>query len=351
MTGRTPAPPSSEPGADPFREHRPCALREQRLLLGARIGFETDSAVLLDIARRAFAGLPAHRFDGRAPSLRVTLIQLPAAARPGRAARAEPAPVWPLAGSGLLGAAMGAGSFIAIDPTARGALVAVAQEHLKFPYHVRYELIEFAVYMLAARAQGLVPLHAACVGRRGSGVLLLGPSGAGKSTLMLQCLARGLELLAEDSVLVQSVGLRATGLPNFLHVRPDSARFVETRELAGYVRASPVIQRRSGVRKFEIDLRQPGFRLAGKPLRLRGMVFLSAARARGRQPPLRPLSAAAVRARLRAEQPYAASQRGWDGFVRRAARLPGFELRRGGHPRDGAQILDELLDSQANAGE
>jgi hypothetical protein len=56
---------------------------------------------------------------------------------------------------------------------------------LRFPYHARYELIEFAVFTLAARAQGLVPLHAACVGEEGRGLLLMGESGAGKSTASL----------------------------------------------------------------------------------------------------------------------------------------------------------------------
>jgi serine kinase of HPr protein (carbohydrate metabolism regulator) len=59
-------------------------------------------------------------------------------------------------------------------------------------YLTRYELIEFAVFTLAQRVQGLVPLHAACVGRAGRGLLLMGGSGAGKSTLALHCLARRL---------------------------------------------------------------------------------------------------------------------------------------------------------------
>ena len=36
-----------------------------------------------------------------------------------------------------------------------------------------------AVFTLAARVQQLVPLHAACVGLKGRGVLIMGASGAG----------------------------------------------------------------------------------------------------------------------------------------------------------------------------
>src|SRR5205807_7043764 len=108
----------------------------------------------------------------------------------------------------------------------RSALVVVSQDMLEFPYHVRYEMLEFAVYVLASRMQGLVPLHAACVGRGGQGILLLGPSGSGKSTVSLQCLLEGLDFLAEDSVLVKPDGLLATGVASFLHVRPDSLQFV-----------------------------------------------------------------------------------------------------------------------------
>ena len=91
----------------------------------------------------------------------------------------------------------------------------VTPRMLRFPYHTRYELIEFAVFTLAARVQRLVALHGACVGRAGRGVLLLGPSGAGKSTVTLQCLIEGLGILSEDSVFVTPDTLLATGVSNF----------------------------------------------------------------------------------------------------------------------------------------
>ncbi len=66
-------------------------------------------------------------------------------------------------------------------------------------YVARYDLMEFAAYTLAARSGGLVPLHAACIGRAGRGALVLGDSGAGKSTLCVRAVAAGFDFLAEDA--------------------------------------------------------------------------------------------------------------------------------------------------------
>ena len=135
---------------------------------------------------------------------------------------------------------------------------------------VRYELIEFAVYCLAARAQRLVPLHAACVGAAGGAALLLGASGAGKSTLVLHALQAGLTFLAEDSVLVEPRGLLATGVPSFLHLRLDAPRFLTGTALATALRKAPLIVRRSGVRKYELDTRGGAVRAGARPAALAG---------------------------------------------------------------------------------
>ncbi len=47
------------------------------------------------------------------------------------------------------------------------------------------------------------------------------------------------------------------------------------------IRESPVISRRSGVRKFEVDLRQGRYRLAPAPVQLAAVIFLSTASAAG----------------------------------------------------------------------
>jgi hypothetical protein len=246
-----------------------------------------------------------------------------------------------LNGAGFLGGAAPAANFVLVSPREHAAIAVISPQMLRFRYHTRYEMIEFAVFTLAARAQQLVPLHAACVGRGQRGVLLMGPSGAGKSTVALQCLSAGFDFLSEDSVFVAPDSMLATGVANFLHVRADSANWQSPAE-AARIRRSPVIQRRSGVKKFEMDLRQGPFRLAKSPLKIASIVFLSPRRA-GAEPLLKPLSRSELLKRLAAEQAYAARQPQWRPFARNAARLTGYELRRGRHPHESAVALGSLL--------
>jgi len=334
------------PPPDPFGERRRVALRQPLHLLGGRFEFETDSARLLRIVRHAYGGLAPQRFGPRAPRCRIRLTLTPGAGRRGRSG--APPPVRPLAGAHLLCGALDGASFVSLAPRQRAALLVVSRDLMHHAYHVRYELLEFAVYVLAARAQALVPLHAACVGRGGAGVLLIGASGAGKSTLVLHCLLAGLDLLAEDSVLVRPAGLRATGVPSFLHLRPDSLRFLERAERRSVRRHAAMIRRRSGVAKLEIDLRgprplgtAPGC-LARTPLRIGAVVFVSARRAAD-DALLVPLAKSTVLARLAASQRYAATQPGWRQFRTQVARLPAYELQRGTHPRVAAAALAALL--------
>jgi hypothetical protein len=170
----------------------------------------------------------------------------------------------------------------------------------------------------------------------------MGASGSGKSTVALQCLLQGFEFVSEDSTLVAPDTMLATGVANFLHVRSDSLRWTAQARDVAAIRGSPVITRRSGVKKFEIDLRLLGHRLATSPLKLASVVFLSAKSAvRGRI--LNPLSRRELLARLTATQVYAAKQPHWPVFCQKAARLGAFELRRGRHPLEGVEALRELL--------
>jgi hypothetical protein len=307
--------------------------------LGADFVFESDSSRLVRLVRVAYARLPPQTLARGAPRCRVRLVLTPPQ-RPAR--RGEPPTVRPLAGAGMLAGAMGRASFVTLSVPQRSALIVVSRDLLRYAYHIRYELIEFAAYVLAARVQRLLPLHAACVGRDGRGVLLVGASGAGKSTLMLHSLLGGLDFLAEDSVLVQPQGLLATGVANFLHLRPDSLRFLDREERATVLRRSSVIRRRSGVAKLEIDLRRPPFRLTQAPLRIAAVVFLSA------QPAapgslLTPLRGSSALRRFAAQQRYASQQAGWSVFRRQLARLPSYELRRAAHPRLAVEALRGLL--------
>jgi hypothetical protein len=327
---------------DPFGERSAAAAGRDLQLLGARFRFESNSRRLLRLVDAAFAGLPRHRLSHPIPRLTVKLVQ-GGGPRAQRGRGLEPPPLSMLSGAGLLAGATDLSDFVVLSPRERSALVVLSAGMMRSPYHARYELIEFAVFTLAARAQQLVSLHAACLGRSGRGLLLMGPSGAGKSTLALLSLLQGLDFVSEDSVFVAADTLLATGVANFLHVQPDSLRWIErTRDMAA-IRASPVIRRRSGVRKFEVDLRQGAYRLAAAPLKIGATVFLSAQKA-GNGPLLRPLAKSSIRARLAEAQAYAANQAQWPAFRNRLLRLDAFELRRGAHPREAVDVLRSLVE-------
>jgi hypothetical protein len=332
----------SELYPDPFGERSTVPLHRDIHLLGARVRFESNSRDLLRLVDSAYAGLPRHRLSHAAPRLRVRLI-LTSSTR--KHSRAEPVPLQMMSGAGLIAATTGSSNFMVVSPENRGALIAVSPRMLRFPYHTRYELIEFAVFTLATRVQALVALHAACVGDAGRGILLMGSSGAGKSTVTLQCLLDGLGFLAEDSVFVAPDTLLATGVSNYLHVRADSLRWIAQARTVAKIRRSPVIVRRSGVRKYEIDLRGGEYSLVARPLKISSVVFLSAQHATEQQGLLKRLSRAEALARLSQEQAYAANQPSWQSFTRAAARLPFFELRRGRHPSDAVAVLRELIKS------
>jgi hypothetical protein len=326
--------------ADPFGECSP-TVGEHLHLLGGRFQFESNDHRLLHLVASAYRGLPRHRLSAVAPRLKVRLL-LTSGAPPRLRRGPEPPPLNMISGAGFLGGATYRSNFVIMSPQERAALVVVSPLMLRFPYHTRYELIEFAVFTLAARVQGLVSLHAACVGHGGRGLLMMGPSGAGKSTVALQCLLQGLDFLSEDAVFVAPDTLLATGIANFLHVPANSLRWIK-RNHAAAIRRSPVIRRRSGVKKFELDLRRGDYRLAASPLQIGAIVFLSPKSA-GTGPLLRPLSKSRLLAKLEDAQAYAANQSEWPTFSGRASRLDAFELRRGRHPLEAVEVLRALLD-------
>jgi hypothetical protein len=326
---------------DPFRERSRALVRRRLQILGARFDFECASPQLVELVDAAYSALPAHRLGGPAPRIRVRLELAPNGAA-GRRGAAPPLAM--LSGAGFLCGATPRAHFVVLSPRQRSALVMVPQEMLQRAYLTRYELIEFAVFTLAQRVQGLVPLHAACVARAGRALLLMGGSGAGKSTLALHAWLAGFDFISEDSTFVAPASMRATGVANFLHLRANSLRFLE-RGAAAMMRNSPIIRRRSGVRKFEVDLRHRRYPLAAAPAKLDSLIFISRASA-GRRPLLAPLARSRVMEYLLASQPYAASLPEWRAFARNALRLNAFELRRGKHPQEAVAALQELTEKK-----
>lgn len=328
--------------SDPFGERPTKILRKHFHLLGGQFQFESGNRELMRLVNHAYQGLPRHRFPGDAPRYQVHLMLTPESRSAPRGVMDEPEGFAMLQGAGFLGGATPASTFVAISAKEKSALVCVSKEMLLFPYNTRYELIEFAVFTLASRVQHMVSLHAACVGLAGRGLLLMGASGSGKSTVALHCLLDGLDFISEDSVFVSARTLLATGASNFVHVRSDSLGWFGDSAVARIIRRSPVIRRRSGVAKFEVDLRKKGLSLARAPLKVTAVVFLSA-QTGGAHAAIRPLAQAALRARLETMQAYGASLPQWREFSARLPRMTGYELRRGNHPAQTVQMLRSIL--------
>jgi hypothetical protein len=305
---------------DAFGERERPRYRRTHAVLGRRVRFDCDDAAALALVDAAYARLP-RAVASRSP-LRVCVRSAPDAKTRWHGAPPEPRMA---AGAGWLTGTIDASNYALVDPTRGTALVSISPALQRRAYHARYELLEFAVFTLVARAARHAALHAACIGWRGRGVLLLGDSGAGKSTLCLAALRAGWQLVSEDAVFVAPATLEAFGVPNYLHVTSPSLALLGDAALTARVRASPVIERRSGARKFEYDLRRADARIAAR-LPLAAIVSLRGEPAHGRS--MVRLSGSAVGARLDATQPYARGVDGWRTFRRRAQRLPAFELRR-----------------------
>lgn len=325
---------------DPFNERSGKGYRRRVTVLGSVFDIRSETVPLLRLVDEAYDGLPRPRPRSRLPRFELRLVFTPGSAR---FAGREPPPVRTQAGGGFICGTVDSGNFVALHPETRSGLIAMSREMLRFPYHARYELLEFAVFTLASRSQGMVPLHAACVGSKGRALLLLGDSGAGKSTLTLQALLQGMDLVAEDATFVAPLERLVTGVPNFLHLRYDSLRFIDDRALVRRIRRSPVIQRRSGVRKFEVDLRNLHYGLAAAPMHLSGIVFVSAKSAPFRAL-LSPVDRSKVRSWLERSQPYAAGLPSWAPFMSSLEQIPAFELRRATLPGDAARALARLLE-------
>lgn len=334
--------PASRPQRDPFGESAAVGLRRRLNVLGGDFAVESNDAALLQLAVDAFGGLPSYERGGRPPRFRIRLVLTghrrtwPRGADPQQPAFSS--------GGGFLCATLDAGNFTVMDIENSRALVCVSSSLLSHRHYARSELIELTFLTLASRVQHLVPLHAACVGRNGAAFLLIGSGGTGKSTLSLHAMAEGMEVLSEDNAFVATESMLITGVPNYLHIRPDSLDFLPPGRLRERIERSPMIERGNGTRKLEVDLRGLRRGIARAPMRLAGTLILSR-RSGGRQSALRSLDRESFITRLRREQPYAAAQANWRMFEKRVVALPAYELRRTAHPGSAVRLMRSLLDA------
>lgn len=327
---------------DPFLERIATPFRARYHLLGSHFSLESNDRRLIRLAAHAFSGLPKHRFPGRSGRLKIRLILQGTDANPGSQADGLAPELHTYGWNNVFCATMGPDTIAVISPQTGSGLIIVSKQMLAFSYNLRYELIEFSAFVLAARSRNLVPLHGACIALNGHGLLLLGDRGAGKSVTSLACLADGFEFVAEDGLVVCPATLLTSGLSSFLYLRTDSLHFFHGLKRAHSMLKSPTIVRRSGVPKIEIDARKIGVRLARSSVEIRAIVFLSGRKTR-HSSLVTPLARAVTRDRLEKTQPYAASLPQWRTFARRISSVPAYAVARGDHPKDIVAALHEIL--------
>ena len=125
--------------------------------------------------------------------------------------RSERACVLAAAGSRALTAAL----------PAEGVAVFHLPDAAAIPASERAAPIREALQLLMA-ARGRLMTHAGAVGNGGRGVLLVGRGGSGKSTLALSCALAGMEIVADDYVLLDPTSLVAHAMQSTAKLTEDS---------------------------------------------------------------------------------------------------------------------------------
>ena len=181
---------------------------------------------------------------------------------------------------------------------------------------------------------------ASATGRRG--VLIVGNSGTGKSTLACsaQCWASISSARTPRSWILRT--LRATGLASYVHLHEG---FVAIRGIAprcaGRSGRPPSFDAAAALRNTRSTQKIRNSARIGAIGPLRSGVSLAACRADRFAP-----AACGSRAghhSIEARAAYAAQQPGWNILAQSLRRIPAFELRRGGHPREAASAVRALL--------
>lgn len=105
---------------------------------------------------------------------------------------------------------------------AEGVAVFHLPDAAAIPASERAAPIREALQLLMA-TRGRLMTHAGAVGRDGRGVLLVGRGGSGKSTLALSCALAGMEIVADDYVLLEPDSLIAHAMQSTAKLTEDSA--------------------------------------------------------------------------------------------------------------------------------
>ena len=317
---------------DPFLQH--VAKPHQTLLnvLGVPVQFTSNQRSLLNLATQAFGGL-----QNTEPYTHLQIELLANQDLHGHAFTEPPAYVQ-YANAHLFSAIFSPADAVLCALDAHNALITVSPAMRRFPYNVRYEMIENAAYHLVGCYLDVVPLHGAALAHSNSGLLIFGESGAGKSTFATACLCAGWQLIGEDSAFVlPHVPLHMRGVPNFLHLLDDALRFFPNRHWRG----KPIV-RRSARTKLELDVRTHFPQAPRVDAPISTLIFLQPYAPNRAHPFLRALTPAQVQRRLIRTQPFGSQHARWPWLLDEVLKLPAFALYPSGDVHQGVGLLASL---------
>ncbi len=239
-------------------------------------------------------------------------------------------------------AAAGTGAVTAADRSAGEAIFHLA-DAADIPPTERAAPLREAINLLMSE-RGRWMTHAGCVGLDGRGALLVGAGGSGKSTLALSGALAGMEIVADDYVLLE------TG-PPLAHAMQSTAKL--TRESAALLELG---QAAIGANGFEATMEGPAKALVDIPAlapgRLTGKLAIGAIVAPSvaglERPALRPTSAArGLRALAPSTILQSSAQRAQvlAALGRLVKEVPSFELELSRDTRANAAVVAELVES------
>lgn len=261
-----------QPAADPTAKGR--QPREDSLLsrielkfsavlypLGFALEIRTNNQAVLDAAEESWGG--------RRPLYDTAPLLLKIVVTESATFECPPAPLARVQGHLISMAADAQNQFVG-DVREGFAFGYLSEAALRHRSYARYYFIEPTVYVMMT-GLFVTPIHAACISRRGHGMLLCGPSGAGKSTLAYACARAGWTYTTDDaSYLVRAGhGPRVVGNSHQLRFRPTARQLFP--ELSG----RSITPRAEGKPSIEVPTAElPGL-IASDEASIRSILFLN----------------------------------------------------------------------------
>ncbi len=155
--------------------------------MGFPLRLRTNSTAVAEAANVLWRYYPP-QFSGRTIELRVVV---------GPRAPEPPVPALPRGQHHLVSIVHSPENFATADLARGFAFACLSEDVAADRDYLSYHFLEPLVYLLLD-ALHLTPVHAACVAKQDSAVLLCGESGAGKTSLAYACARRGWQFLSGD---------------------------------------------------------------------------------------------------------------------------------------------------------